>query len=67
MSQVATKFEKALSIKVTVKVIDLDVIWMDIIIWVCMPNMKSLSPMVQKLLTIYMQPVEDWNNMPLAA
>ena len=31
------------------KVIDLGVIWKDIISGVCMPNMKSLSLMVQKL------------------
>ena len=31
------------------KVIGLDVIWKGIISWVCMPNMKSLSLMVQNL------------------
>ena len=44
------KVEKAIfSFKVKVKVIDLGVIWKDIISGVCMPNMKSLSLAVQKL------------------
>ena len=44
------KVQKAIfSFKVKVKVIDLDVIWKGVISGVCMPNMKSLSLMAQKL------------------
>ena len=44
------KVQKAIfSLKVKVKVINLGVIWKDIISGVCMPNMKSLSLTVQKL------------------
>ena len=50
MPLVATKSKKAIfSTKFKVKVIDLGIFWKDIISWVCMPNMKSLSPTLQKL------------------
>ena len=46
------------------KFIDLGVIWKDVITWVCVTCMKSLSPIVQKLTRDKQTDKQDKNNAP---